>query len=155
MNNVALTPRFLFTSGISSHAALGAKKAGGIIIGINPYNSYKSTEFLTDGSLNLDYVDYVISTGLGYKARNFVTIFSADGIIVINGEYGTLNEVTIAIDHNKPIVAIKGTGGIADSLEAIIKKIRPYELVDYTNDPEMAVDLLINMLPNPVSLHNF
>lgn len=90
--------------GVMRAACHGAKDAGGITIGIIPQN---------DPSFANEYCDIVIPTGIGL-ARDFLNALSADGVIIIGGGSGTLSETCAAYMHNKPIAAIKNTGGIAE-----------------------------------------
>jgi uncharacterized protein (TIGR00725 family) len=85
-------------------ASRGAKEEGGFVIGIIPQDS--------KGEAN-DYCDAVIATGMGF-ARDFITAYSADAIIVVGGGAGTLIEVAAAYQKGIPTVAVRGTGGIAD-----------------------------------------
>ena len=51
------------------------------------------------------YVDIAIPTGLNY-ARNTVLVAMADVVIAVGGGAGTLSEIALAWQHNKPIVAV-------------------------------------------------
>ena len=104
---VAKSDSVLITGGLGGvmrAACHGAKDAGGITIGIIPQN---------DPSFANEYCDIVIPTGIGL-ARDFLNALSADGVIIIGGGSGTLSETCAAYMHNKPIAAIKNTGGIAE-----------------------------------------
>jgi len=78
-------------------ACQGAKKAGGITIGLLPTSDR--------GDAN-PYCDLVIPTGLGH-ARNVLVVHAADALIAVDGEAGTLSEIAIALKIGKPIVGIK------------------------------------------------
>jgi len=104
---VAKSDSVLITGGLGGvmrAACHGAKDAGGITVGIIPQN---------DPSFANEYCDIVIPTGIGL-ARDFLNALSADGVIIIGGGSGTLSEICAAYMHNKPIAAIKNTGGIAE-----------------------------------------
>ena len=104
---VAKSDSVLITGGLGGvmrAACHGAKDAGGITVGIIPQN---------DPSFANEYCDIVIPTGIGL-ARDFLNALSADGVIIIGGGAGTLSEICAAYMHNKPIAAIKNTGGIAE-----------------------------------------
>ena len=90
--------------GVMRAACHGAKDGGGITVGIIPQN---------DPSFANEYCDIVIPTGIGL-ARDFLNALSADGVIIIGGGSGTLSETCAAYMYNKPIAAIKNTGGIAE-----------------------------------------
>ncbi len=82
--------------GIMKASCQGAKKAGGLTVGILP--SY-------DGKEANKFIDVKLTTGLGY-ARNVLIIRSADAIIAVDGEYGTLSEIAFAFNEPKPIIGI-------------------------------------------------
>lgn len=90
--------------GVMESACRGAKENGGTTVGIIPQN-----EFLYANQ----YCDIVISTGIGY-ARDFIVASSADGIIAVGGGVGTLIEMGVGYMAKKTIVAIAGSGGVAD-----------------------------------------
>jgi uncharacterized protein (TIGR00725 family) len=84
-------------TGIMEAACKGAKKEGGLTIGILP------TQNENDAN---EYVDIVIPTGMGY-ARNVSIILSAHAVIAINGSYGTLSEISYTLTYKKPIIGLK------------------------------------------------
>lgn len=93
---------------LSTAAARGAKKAGGLTIGITYGKGL--TVFEED-------VDVVIATGLERGGgRETVLVLSCDAIILIGGGSGTLTEAAIAYQADIPTVAVTGTGGWADKL---------------------------------------
>jgi uncharacterized protein (TIGR00725 family) len=55
----------------------------------------------------------VIATGLGWS-RDFVVVYSGDAVVVVGGGAGTLIETAAAYQVSKPIVGVRGTGGVAD-----------------------------------------
>jgi len=83
--------------GVMEAACRGAKKAGGITIGLLPTSN--------KGDAN-PYCDLVIPTGLGH-ARNVLVVHASDALIAVDGEAGTLSEIAIALKIGKPIVGIK------------------------------------------------
>jgi uncharacterized protein (TIGR00725 family) len=83
--------------GVMEAACQGAKKAGGITIGLLPTSDKKDAN---------PYCDLVIPTGLGH-ARNVLVVHASDAIIAVDGEAGTLSEIAIALKIGKPIVGIK------------------------------------------------
>ena len=91
--------------GIMKAACKGAKEENGITVGILPNTKEEANEF----------VDIPIVTGLGHR-RNFLVVNSADAVIAISGRWGTLNEISFAMIFDKPVILIKGTGGISDRL---------------------------------------
>ena len=57
------------------------------------------------------------------KYRNVLAIASCDAGVVISGRWGSLNEFTNLIDMQKTAGVLTGTGGIADELPALSRKI--------------------------------
>jgi uncharacterized protein (TIGR00725 family) len=107
--------------GVMEAACKGAKSEQGLTIGILPTNDKNSAN---------PYVDIPIVTGMG-EARNIIIVKSADGIIAIDGGYGTLSELAFCGILNLPVVLVKSWDiGIG------IKE----------DDPEKAVDLLIKLI---------
>src|ERR1700690_162475 len=82
--------------GVMEAAARGAKAAGGTTIGILP----QATKEMAN-----QYIDVPVATGFG-EGRNVVIIRTADALIAIGGEYGTLSEVAFALKMGKPVVGI-------------------------------------------------
>ena len=82
--------------GIMEAAARGAKKAGGLTVGILPQ------EHKNDAN---PYIDIPIATGLGI-GRNVIIARTADALIAVGGEYGTLSEMAFGLQMKKPVVGI-------------------------------------------------
>jgi hypothetical protein len=102
-------------SGVMEAASRGAKKAGGLTVGILPGNNP------SDANL---YIDIPIATGMGYS-RNSLVAMNSDILIAINGEYGTLSEIAYGIIYGKKVIGL-GTWDIqgvipAESAAAAIK----------------------------------
>jgi uncharacterized protein (TIGR00725 family) len=69
-----------------------------------------------DVSTANQWIDIAIPTGLDV-GRNQLVVSSAFAVIVIGGGAGTLSEIALASQINKPILLLKGSGGWADKLE--------------------------------------
>lgn len=82
--------------GIMESASKGAFDSGGMVVGIIPQDKRDKAN---------DFVHIVIPTGLDV-VRNFLVVRCADAIIAINGEWGTLSEISIAKNIGKPVVAL-------------------------------------------------
>ncbi len=130
------------TVGIPYWAAKGAKEEGGIVIGLSPASS--EAAHTKSYKLPTDYHDLIVYTGFEYSGRNLLLTRSADAVISICGRMGTLNEFTIAFEDNKPIGVLEGTGGAADEIRELVKKMHrgPGRIV-YASDPKELLDLLI------------
>ena len=82
--------------GVMEAACRGAKEAGGLTIGILP----------TDNRAHANaYVDVPIVTGLG-EARNVLVVKSSQAIIAVEGRYGTLSEIAMALKLGIPVVGL-------------------------------------------------
>lgn len=133
------------TTGAPFWAAIGAKEAGGFIIGVSPASS--EHEHVKKYKLPLDYHDIIIYTGFGYSGRNLLLTRSSDAVIVTCGRMGTLNEFTIAFEDDKPIGVLTGTGGMADELEDILKKARRgMGKVVFDPDPKRLVEKVMEII---------
>jgi hypothetical protein len=80
--------------GVMEAACKGAKEAGGTTVGILPG--------MEGGN---QYLDITIRTGLGH-ARNVLVVLSADAVIAIGGNHGTLSEIAIALKTGRPVYGI-------------------------------------------------
>ncbi len=134
------------TTGAPYWAAIGAKEAGGFVIGLSP--AVSETEHIKKYRLPVDYHDMIIYTGFGYSGRNLLLTRSADGVIVSCGRMGTLNEFTIAFEDEKPIGVLTNPGWMTDD---IIKKIieeahRGGGKVVYDSDPKSLVAKVIQLI---------
>lgn len=84
--------------GAMEAACQGAKSENGLTIGIiTSYDKKDANE----------YCDIVIPSGLGF-ARNVLVVQSADVIVALPGEYGTLSEVAYALQFKKPVISLNG-----------------------------------------------
>lgn len=58
-----------------------------------------------------------------YNYHNVLTTAACDAGIIIAGRWGSMNEFTNLYDMGKVIGVLTGTGGIADELPQLLKKI--------------------------------
>jgi hypothetical protein len=84
-------------TGVMEAAAKGARSAGGITVGILPQEHKRDAN---------EYIDIPIVTGLGI-GRNVIIARTADVLISIGGEYGTLSEIAFALQMGKPVIGIR------------------------------------------------
>jgi len=122
--------------GVMEAASSGAKDAGGFVIGIIPQEEKTAAN---------PFCDAVIATGIGH-ARDFLTAYSADSIIVVGGGAGTMIEIAAAYQKKIPIVALRGTGGIADRVVDGYIDDRQIEMVLGEGSPEKAVDTALRLV---------
>ena len=105
--------------GIPYITSKGAKEEGGMVIGISPAENIR--EHIDKYKFPTDIYDILLYTGFGFKGRNVVNVSNSDAIIVVSGRVGTLNEFTIGYDEGMVIGVMLGSGGIADSIDKIVK----------------------------------
>jgi uncharacterized protein (TIGR00725 family) len=79
--------------GIMEASCRGALKADGLTVGIVPE------------TLGNQYLSVIIRTRMNH-ARNFILIGSADAVIAIGGEYGTLSEIAYALKSGIPVYGL-------------------------------------------------
>jgi uncharacterized protein (TIGR00725 family) len=117
--------------GVMEFACKGAKGAGGTTIGVLPGTNKDDAN---------EHVDIPIATGMSI-ARNAIITHTADILIAIDGEYGTLSEIGFALNLNKPVIALQTwyleTAGKVDD-----------ELFFRIDDAKEAVDLAFKLLSN-------
>jgi len=125
---------------LSTTAARGAKKAGGLTVGV----TYGKGKDVWDEGKN---TDVIIVTGIERGGgREFVLVNTCDAIIIVSGGSGTLTETAIAYQMNIPIIAITGTGGWADKLADTYIDKRERVKIMSTTDPKEAVSLAIKQV---------
>jgi len=81
--------------GVMEAACRGAKEAGGTTVGILPGEMGSANEF----------VDIAVATGMGH-ARNAIIAKSADAMIALPGEHGTLSEIALALKMGKRVISL-------------------------------------------------
>ena len=82
--------------GVMEAACRGAAAGGGMTVGILPGESPESAN---------PHVTLPIVTGMGI-GRNVIIVRTADALIAIGGEYGTLSEIAFALQMKKFVVGI-------------------------------------------------
>ena len=127
---------------LSTAASRGAKKAGGLTVGIT-YGKGKDI-YDRDG-----YTDVVIPTGLERGGgREFVLVNACDGLIAISGGSGTLTEIAIAYQLNIPVVVLAGSGGWSDKLANTYLDGRNRIKTVAVKSPKEAVNKIIQLCKN-------
>ena len=111
--------------GVMEAACRGAKGVGGTTVAILPTDDRRAAN---------RYVDVALATGMG-EMRNALIVRSADVVIAIEGEFGTLSEVAFALKTGTPVVGL-GTWELA-------KHGRPVAAFSTASTPEEAVDLAL------------
>lgn len=119
-------------SGIPYEAAYEAAKLGVEVWGYSPVTNLKEQKIFTpddDVSIysKIIYVpkgfEFVDKPVVCKKYRNVISTANCDGAILISGRWGTLNEFT-NLYFEKVVGVLTGTGGVADELVRLWKKIK-------------------------------
>jgi hypothetical protein len=82
--------------GVMAAAARGAYQAGGTTVGILPGMLMEEAN---------PHISIPIVTGMSH-ARNVVLVSSAHALVAIEGGYGTLSEIAIALTLGKPVIGL-------------------------------------------------
>jgi len=122
--------------GIMERVCKGAKSANGFTIGFIPSLDKKRAN---------RYVDLVIPTGMG-EARNLILVSTADIIITIAGESGTLSEIAFAWKMSKPIISLNTTGGWSAKLADTKIDNKRNDKIFSAQTPKDAIDILKKLL---------
>jgi uncharacterized protein (TIGR00725 family) len=107
--------------GVMEASARGASERGAHTIGVLPGYEH--------GAAN-PYIEFAVATGMG-EARNAVVIGSADAVIALAGEGGTLSEIGFALKLGRPLVALRAWPQI--------------EGIEHADEPEAAVGEALRM----------
>lgn len=117
---------------LSTAACRGAKKGGGLTVGIT-YN--KGLDIFEKEN-----ADVVIASGLERGGgRETTLVLSCDAIITLGGGSGTLTEIAIAYQAGIPIVSIPKTGGWSKKLANTYLDERKRAKIISANTPKDAV----------------
>ena len=126
-------------SGIMSTAAEGAKTVpGSITVGVVK----GKVRFTSNKFIDVEIVSGASADGLD----EYQIITMCDGVILLGGGAGTLEEITIAYRQEKLIVALQGTGGWADKLAGTYLDERERVLIESADTPRAAVSKLLTSL---------
>jgi len=82
--------------GVMEAACRGAKSAGGLTVGILPGDDRRSAN---------PHVDVPVVTGMGH-ARNAIVVKTAQAVIAIDGSYGTLSEIALALQNGIAVIGL-------------------------------------------------
>ncbi len=126
-------------SGIMSTAAEGAKTVPhSVTVGVVKGDK----RFTANEFIDVEIVSGAIADGLD----EYQIITMCDGVILLGGGAGTLEEVAIAYRQEKPIVALAGTGGWADKIAGTCLDERQRIRIESAGSPEEAVTKLMSTL---------
>ncbi len=94
--------------GVMAAAARGCYEAGGEVVGILPGPSAEAAN---------PYVTLPIVTNVGH-GRNIIIAHTAQALIAVEGEYGTLSEMAIGLKLAKPVVQLKSWTHLSSAIPA-------------------------------------
>jgi len=108
--------------GVMEGVCRGARSQGGLTVGILPGE---------DPGVANPWVDIPIATGVGY-GRNMAVVKSAQAVIAIGGNYGTLSEIAYALKSGIPVIGLNTWALSRNSKEdnSIIRVSTAEEAVD-------------------------
>ncbi len=116
-------------TGVMEAVCKGARSQGGLTIGIIPSWSKEDAN---------PYVQIPIVTGMG-MGRNVMLVMTADVLIAVGGEFGTLSEIAHALNIGKKVIGLR-TWKLEKAHTKPIK-----DLVEATS-PKNAVDLALQSI---------
>ena len=122
--------------GVMEAVCKGVKSAQGFTIGFLPG---------LDKNTANKYIDLIIPTGMG-EARNLILVSTADAIITIAGDSGTLSEIAFAWKMSKPIISLNSTGGWSTKLADTKIDHKRKDKIHSAKTPEDAINILKNLL---------
>jgi hypothetical protein len=121
---------------LSTAACRGAKKAGGLTVGIT-YGKHKNI-------WEKDMADFIVASGLERGGgRELTLVLSCDVVIAVSGGSGTLTELAIAYQADIPMVALTGVGGWSEKMAGQYFDGRQRRKVFAADTPEKAVAIAI------------
>lgn len=89
-------------AGIMEAVCQGASEAGGETIGLLPGGEARAAN---------PYVTLPIPTNLGH-GRNVLIAHTAEALVAVEGEYGTLSEIALALKLGKPVFGFDSWPGV-------------------------------------------
>jgi len=115
------------STGVMEAASRGAASEGGTVVGILPG---------FDRSEANEHVTVALPTGMG-EMRNALIARTADVLIAVGGEFGTLSEIAFALKIGRPVVGL-GTWDLVRRGEGVAG-------VEAADDPDQAVELALRL----------
>lgn len=109
--------------GVAEIAAVSALKEDGIVLSFSPAKNLKE-HLLPPVSYPFPASKEIpLFTGIGKVGRNLLSIMVSDGVIVVGGGAGTLNEFSVAYHEGKIIGVLEGVGGIVEKILKFEKEL--------------------------------
>ena len=128
--------------GIMEAVGKGVKSKNGLSVGIISGQRFSSNDF----------IDVEILSGAANRGLDeYLLVNMCDGLIVIGGGAGTLQEIAITYRNNKPVVLLKNSGGWADKIKDQYLDQRNLVKILTAKTPVEAVDLILNQVNHNTS----
>jgi uncharacterized protein (TIGR00725 family) len=105
--------------GLPYEAVRGAKAKGGLVVGISP--GLSRDEHVGKYGSPVEGFDVLVYTGSGLMGREITNIRSCDIVVIVGGRTGTLGELAIAYDEGRLLGILRGTGGITEVVDEILR----------------------------------
>jgi uncharacterized protein (TIGR00725 family) len=136
-----------------------AKAAGGLTVGISGHPTL--AKHIARGApvddidvLQLTTLPHALRNGTdrpNYMGRELDNIERSNALLFVGGRSGTLGEFSIAYDEGRTIGVLKGSGGISDELEHLVKVISkngkpPRAPVIFDSNPRRLVKRVVKAL---------
>jgi len=133
------------TTGFPLWVSMGAKEAGGIVVGFSPASSEK--EHIELYNLPVEYMDVIVYTGFGFPGRDLIFTRSTDAILFGCGRIGTIHEFTIAFEDKKPIGIYEGGWETDEVIKDILAKgHRENDKIAFNIDPDKLVSDVVELV---------
>jgi len=115
--------------GVMERAAKGARRGGGVTVGILPGSDTREAN---------PYITVPVATGMGI-GRNILIVRTADVCVALDGRYGTLSEISFSLNLGTPVVSLR-------SWDITRAKPGEHPLFQKARTPEQALALAEELL---------
>jgi hypothetical protein len=133
------------TTGFPMWAAMGAKEAGGLSVGISPASGVR--EHIDTYNLPVEYQDLILYTGFGYPGRDIIFTHSSDAMLFGCGRIGTIHEFTVAFEDGKPIGILEADWETDEVIKDILANgHRPNDRIIFDSDPKALLDRVLELV---------
>jgi hypothetical protein len=123
--------------GIMEEVSKGAKKAGGLVVAV-----LKGSK----RNVSNQFTDVEILTGMDTGGSEFIQPILCDGLIILGGGAGTLQEIAVAYRIKRPIVTIDTLTGWGSKLSNSFLDDRKLMKIIGVKTPEQAVKIILSLL---------
>lgn len=123
--------------GIMQATAKGAKRGGGVTVGVVKGNR----RGVANSSIDVEMLTGMLADGLD----ELFLVLMSDALIVLGGGAGTLQEITIAYRNKKPIVVLDGMNGWGEKLAGSFLDERRLVKIVRASNPQDAVNKALSL----------